>query len=141
MTPRRHQGAILRAGFMPTESEAAFQTKVIQLARYTGWNVWAPPPNRPSGEHRRAPKIIGVTAGWPDVAFWRLRRGRVGDLPAGIGEVFWAELKGAKTRVRPEQRVVLAELRACGLEVHLWRPADWPEIEARLTRSPGKEIV
>lgn len=142
----------VRAGYMPAESEAAFQTAVIQLARFCGWNVWAPPPNRP-GKSGRVPAIIGVTAGWPDLAFWRVTpdmRYRVDlDLVAGdvdvtdigptAGEVFWAELKGAKTRVRPDQRVVLSQLRACGLEVHLWRPADWPEIETRLKRRPPWE--
>lgn len=139
-------GRRVRRGYVLAESEAAFQTAVIQLARFCGWNVWAPPPNRP-GKSGRVPAIIGVTSGWPDLAFWRVPTPDPiftdADAPAAdmavAGEVFWSELKGAKTRVRPDQSVVIDQLRACGLEVRLWRPADWPEIETRLKRRPPWE--
>lgn len=115
----------VRRGYMPAESEEAFQTKVIQLAGYTGWRAYHPPDNRPSTNTGRVQR---VTPGWPDVVLWR------------PPEIIVVELKAQGGRVRPEQSVVLDELRACGLEVHVWRPSDWPAIEARLTRSPGKEI-
>lgn len=121
---------------MPAQSEAAFQTAVIQLARFCGWHVWAPPPNRP-GKTGRVPRIIGVVGGWPDLALWR---GPAVDplwpeLPAmGRHEFMLAELKAEKGRLRDDQKETIDQLRACGLEVVVWRPSDWAAIEERLRR-------
>ena len=47
--------------------------------------------------------------------------------------VILAELKREKGKVTAAQAKVLALLEECfGLEVHLWRPSDWDEIEWRL---------
>jgi hypothetical protein len=64
--------------------------------------------------------------GWPDLVLWR------------AGQFLVAELKSARGRLRPEQRDVLATLAAAGVDARVWRPADWPEIEALLT-APRKE--
>lgn len=110
-----------RRGFLPAESEDAFQMKVIQLARFGGWWVYHPPPNRP-GKSGRVPAVLGVVAGWPDLTMVR------------EPEIIFAELKAETGKVRQEQTIVIEKLRACGLEVHVWRPSDWLEIEARLAR-------
>ena len=46
--------------------------------------------------------------------------------------VVWAELKTEKGKVSPHQEDVMATLRAAGQEVYLWRPSDWPKVEAVL---------
>jgi len=38
--------------------------------------------------------------------------------------VIFAELKSEKGKMSPEQQQVFEELKACGQEVWLWRPAD-----------------
>lgn len=116
MTARRPR---VRRGYLPTESEAAFQMKVIQLAGFCGWSAYHPPDNRPSGNTGRVQK---VAPGWPDLVLWR------------PPEIMVAELKTEKGKVRPDQRIVLDQLAACGIEVHVWRPSDWAEIEARISR-------
>lgn len=122
-----------RKGYLRTESEEAFQVAVIQLARFEGWHVWHPPKNRP-GKSGRVIAQLGVVAGWPDLALARLHA----DLHAGLGdragEFMLAELKGEATRVTPAQLQAHALLRACGVEVRLWRPRDWPAICERLAR-------
>lgn len=40
------------------------------------------------------------------------------------GAVMWRELKSQKGRVRPDQKIVLAALRAAGHDVDVWRPSD-----------------
>lgn len=119
----------VRRGYVRAESEAAFQTAVIQLAGFEGWRTYHPPDNRPSANTGRVQK---VTAGWPDVTFWRPPDHDVDVVIAGA--FFLAELKAENGRVRPDQLVAHAELRACGIEVNVWRPSDWPEIRARLAR-------
>lgn len=89
-------------------SERDFQTSVVRLARLCGWRVqfhWS---------ERHSP------AGWPDLALWRPPR------------FLLAELKRERGRVTEAQRQTMRELRQCGLDVRLWRPSDWLEIEATL---------
>ena len=49
--------------------------------------------------------------------------------------VIFAELKNEKGRLTPAQGEWLNALKACGQEVHLWRPADIEEIAATLSPS------
>lgn len=91
------------------EREADFQGAVISLARLTGWLAFH------SHDSRRS------AAGWPDLALCKPPR------------LLVVELKTTRGRLRPEQRVWLTALAACpGVEVALWRPADWPAIERAL---------
>jgi hypothetical protein len=106
-------------GHRLASSEAGFQAVVCELAGLTGWEWYHPPVNRPGGKRGAVQRVTG---GWPDLALWR------------PPEFVLAELKTEKGRFRPDQLRVLDALRACGLEVYVWRPSDWPEIEARLTR-------
>lgn len=92
-------------------SETQFQQQVVNLARFYGWSLIYH-----THDSRRS------NPGWPDLVICR------------PPEVLFVELKGAKTRVRPEQKEWLAALTACGLETYLWRPADFDEAHARLAR-------
>jgi hypothetical protein len=109
----------VRRGYVRAESEEAFQTAVLNLAAFTGWETYHPPDNRPSANTGRVQR---TRAGWPDVAFWR------------PGDFFLAELKAERGRVRPDQLSAIESLRAAGVEVHVWRPSDWAAIETRLSR-------
>lgn len=91
--------------------EATFQRQVEQLAGFYGWEL-----QYHTFDSRRSNK------GWVDLVLCR------------PPEILFVELKGAKTRVRPEQKDWLAALTACGLEACLWRPADFDELHARLAR-------
>lgn len=89
-------------------TERQFQDAVIELAKLRGWRVYHVPDSR------------RCEAGWPDLALWRPPR------------FLLAELKTDKGKVRPIQQQTIDELRECGLEVYLWRPNMWSEIEATL---------
>lgn len=67
------------------------------------------------------------------------RRSKAGfpDLVIVGNRVLFAELKTAKGRLRPEQAEWLNALRNGGAEAHVWRPADWPEIQRRLRDLAG----
>lgn len=92
-------------------SEAHFQTQVENLASLYGWTL-----QYHTRDSRRS------QPGFPDLVLVR------------TPEILFWELKGEKTRVRPEQKVWIAALMACGLEAAILRPADWDEINARLSR-------
>lgn len=96
----------------PKMSEASFQAKVLHLAHLFGWRTYHTHDSRRSNP------------GWPDVALWHPRR----------GQFVLAELKAQKGRVSPAQVTTLAELQQCGVDAYLWRPSDWPEIQALLTK-------
>lgn len=90
-------------------SEAQFQAAVIELATRCGWLT------HHEYDSRRS------TAGFPDLVLVRAPR------------TLFIELKTQRGRVRPEQRAWLETLLCCpGVEVAVWRPADWPTIEATL---------
>ena len=97
-------------------TEERFEQRVILLAALHGWR----------GYHTR--KSFGVVMGvnrldaygWPDWAFWHPRKGRF----------MLRELKTQRGPVSPYQTQVIAELAACGIDTKVWRPSDWPEIEA-----------
>lgn len=93
---------------VPAISEKEFQRQVVRLARMHGWRVY----------HTRDSR--GSDKGFPDLVLVKGKR------------VLWAELKGAKGRLRPEQRAWLEALEEAGCDARLWRPGDWPEIERTL---------
>lgn len=91
-----------------TITEAAYQQRIVDLCRWLGLAVFH------SGDSRR-----DLCAGFPDLVI------------AGNGVIF-AELKRDDGRLRPEQTEWLRILHAAGVEAHVWKPADWPEVERRL---------
>lgn len=87
-------------------SERDWQQRVLDLAHLRGWRTFHVHDSRRSA------------AGWPDLAC--VRRDRL----------VLAELKAERGRVRPEQQEWLDALGAVpGVEVHLWRPSDWPAVQ------------
>lgn len=88
------------------QAERRWQKQVVAYAQQRGWRV----------DHHRG------SAGWPDLALVR------------DGRLVVAELKADAGRVSPQQREWLTALRAVpGVEVHLWKPSDWPAIQRVLT--------
>jgi hypothetical protein len=104
-------------------SEASFQRQVEALGRFYGWRMAHAPDNRPG----RNGRVQAVASGWPDLVLCR------------PPELLIVELKRDTTYPSPAQRAWLDDLTECGVEVYVWRPRDWPTIEARLAR--GRTIV
>lgn len=94
----------------PPISERAFQDVVIEYARLNGWIVYHPFDSRHS------------EAGWPDLALTHEQMGRF----------LLRELKTDTGRVSAAQTAYHQALRAAGVDVAVWRPRDWSEIEATL---------
>ena len=102
---RRRKAAVTPAA----ETEAGFQAAVIELAKLRGWLVFH------NYDSRRS------ESGFPDLCLVR------------SGRVIFAELKTARGTVRPDQREWLMTLALCGgVEVYLWRPSFWAQIEQAL---------
>ena len=99
--------------------EAAFQAQVVELARVLGWET-----NHTRRSIGRGHRWTTATSkvGWPDLVLWNPR----------YGGVIFAELKTDTGKVTAEQEACLASLRSAGADVRVWRPSDWPEIEATL---------
>jgi len=89
----------------PRLTERAFMAQVVRLATLLHWRAYHTHDSRHS------------SAGFPDLVLVRRPR------------VIFAELKSDRGRCTPEQRAWLAELAECSVEVTLWRPSDWEEIE------------
>ena len=104
---------------MPTaQSEAAFQSQIVQLAITLGWYVHHTRPAK-QGDRWLTPVIGNV--GFPDLVMAHEKRG-----------VLFAELKTDKGAVSDEQYKWGRKIRDGGGEWRIWRPKDWPEIEKRL---------
>lgn len=89
--------------------ERDFAAQVVHLAALRDWMIY------------RTWLSLHSPAGFPDLFLLR------GD------RIVTAELKSAKGVLSPAQLVWLDALRATGkVEVFLWRPADWDEIERTL---------
>ena len=87
--------------------EADFQQLVIDCAKLFGWRYYF------THDSRKSP------AGFPDLTLIRK------------GVLIFAELKTEKGQVSIAQAEWLNDLDACAM-VRVWRPSDWPEIEATL---------
>lgn len=92
-------------------SESDWQDLIVAAAKVHGWWTYHTLNSR------------GSTAGWPDIVLVR------------PPEALFVELKKERGKVSAEQGRVLEMLRACDLEVHVWRPSDEAEAFARLERS------
>ena len=95
------------AGLRQTEKD--FQAAVVEYARLNGWLCYH------TYDSRRS------EPGFPDIVAVRER------------SVF-IELKSEIGRLSIDQDKWLTRLEKAGAEVHVWKPSDWPEIEATLKR-------
>jgi hypothetical protein len=90
----------------PALTEKQFQAQIISLAKTLGWEVYHP--------------FLSVFSerGWPDLSM----------VYEGRGRLLFAELKSETGKLTEHQEKWLALLRSTGVEVYLWRPADFDEI-------------
>lgn len=87
-------------------AEKDFQQGVMDFAKLRGWRTYHPYRSTRS------------TPGFPDITL--VRRGRL----------IFAELKAESGTLSAHQKEWLQDLRNVhGVEVFVWRPSDWPEIE------------
>ena len=97
-------------------NERTFQAAIVELAKLTGWRIYH------AFDSRRS------EAGFPDLVMTR------------DGRILFAELKTERGRVSEAQREWLTALASCpGLEIYVWRPADWDAIERTMRRSRGHD--
>ena len=95
-------------------NEAQFQKQVVDLAHYQGWHVFH------TYDSRRS-----TGSGFPDLVLVR----------GGEFLPIFAELKTSKGQLSAVQKTWRKVLEQCpGADYRLWRPEDWPEIEATLNR-------
>lgn len=101
------------------ETETQFQAAVVDLAKVRGWRIHHQRPARTEDDGWRS-AIIGHK-GWPDLALAR------------TGRLVIAELKSERGQPTPDQEAWLELLRTVpGVEVFVWRPSEWPEVERTL---------
>lgn len=102
------------ADLMRLESEGHFQSRLLDLAAFYGWTL-----GYHTHDSRRSP------SGWPDLVLgheqWRL--------------TLFVELKTEDGKVSPAQQRWIDQLQRSGHFARVWRPSDWPEIEAVLAGS------
>jgi Holliday junction resolvase len=97
-------------------SEAQFTRQVLTLLGLLGWRAVHHRPARTRDGWRTAVAGSGAV-GWPDIFAVR------GDRALAV------ELKAAHGTLQHEQREWLVALAAAGIEVYVWKPSDWSEIE------------
>jgi hypothetical protein len=103
---------------VPT-SEAEFQRAVTDLASVLGWRIFHPRRAQTGGRWSTPVGYDG--AGFPDLTLVRDR-------------LVMAELKSERGQLTADQKVWVGMLADAGVEVHVWRPQDWDEIERTLKR-------
>jgi hypothetical protein len=98
--------------------EGEWMRQVTDLADVLGW-TWAHFRPAKTAHGWRTPVSGTIGKGWPDLTLVRERDHRI----------VFAELKREGKHPDPDQQVVLDRLRAAGLEVHVWRPSDFAEVQ------------
>jgi len=109
---------------MPAISEADLQAQVVELADLTGWQAMHVRRSIGRRGGARAWQTTTSCKGWPDLVLWHPG--------SGLGPLY-RELKSEAGRLTVDQAQVLDDLKKCGADVAVWRPGDWPTIEATLT--------
>ena len=91
---------------LPPISEKTFAAQVVALAKLLGWRLY------------RTFCSIHSLSGFPDLCLTR------------HGRLLFAELKSDRGELTPPQMSWIHALEQCpGVEVYVFRPADWPQIE------------
>ena len=107
----RSQTVLTRESVNAMIAERDFQQSVIDLAHVYGFAVYH------THDSRRS------VPGFPDLVI------------VGGGRCLFAELKTERGRLSAAQKVWVAALEECaGVESYVWRPSDWDEIHAVLSR-------
>lgn len=115
--------------------ESPFQNKVMSWAELNGWLAYHPPENLLAVARSGRTYRQNVKRGFFDLTL----------VHPELARLVFAELKSETGRVRPDQvtwaeavgRVRsrhVAETGRSPIEVYLWRPSDWPQIEEVLRR-------
>jgi hypothetical protein len=124
---------------MPKGPEYELQSQIAQLAHILGWETIA---FRPAMTKRgmRTPGTGSMAKGWPDLTLVHAAKQRL----------IFAELKSDRGAIRPDQERVLgvlaklagmwvdpallpsSEFANLRIEVVVWAPRDWPQIEQAL---------
>lgn len=112
-------------GNLPQISEKDFQAQVIALAQLTGHKVAHFRPALTKDGEWRTP-VAADGAGFPDLVI------------VGRGKVIFAELKAEAGTPTALQLDWLEQIRAAGGEAYLWKPSDWNDIEALLSKRPAR---
>jgi hypothetical protein len=97
--------------------------QVLEYARLRGWHWFhdnATNAPRRCVECGAIRKFRRNAAGWLDLVLVRRPR------------LVFAELKREGEQPTEDQQAWIDELRACGQEVYVWKPNDWPEVEGIL---------
>lgn len=129
-------------------SEVAFQAQVAGLAAFYGWRLYHPPDNRPTTTRGGRAARQRVEPGFPDLTMIRGPELIVAELKAergrlGPGQQEWLEAFGVLAAAVARAVAETEGAQAAGylavedlpvVDVYLWRPSDWPAIEARLAR-------
>lgn len=107
----------MKAKKPPKLTEKQFQAQVCKLAQMLGWRIYH------TYDSRRS------QPGFPDLVL--VHRGKQ--------RVIFAELKTSTGKLSIHQKLWLQELAAVAsvaesVEVCVWRPENWPEIEQQLSR-------
>ena len=105
-----------------SESEEAFQARVVDLAHVYGWRVASFRPvrvQRANGSTYYQTPFGDDGVGFPDLLLVR-------------DQVVYAELKAQNGILRPDQRDWRDALLAAGAIHYVWRPSDWPMVERTL---------
>lgn len=102
--------------------EADFQQQVIELLHVYGWRHLHVRRSIGRGGGGRKWQTTTNVKGWPDLFCWH----------EGQQRTLAAELKSETGKATDEQLEVLASLRAAGVEVHVWHPADLDRLPAIL---------
>ncbi len=109
---------------LPRITEAAFLRQVLQLARLHGWRTAHFRPGRRSakdGKERWETAVQGDGKGFPDLILLKKRRQLV------------VELKVGMNLLTTEQGAWLDAFKLAGVEIRVWYPCNWPEIEQVLS--------
>jgi VRR-NUC domain len=108
----------------PRETEAGFLSAVIEAAQAYGWWVHH---QRPAMTAKGWRSAIQGQMGFPDLVLVRPPR------------LIFAELKTDTGKLTEEQEIWLDKIGSCvghdWVEVVVWRPKNWPEIEQTLARA------
>lgn len=100
-------------------TEAQLQAAVVELAQLCNWRVAHFRPAR-TDQGWRTP-VAADGKGFPDLVLVRDR-------------VLFVELKSGSGQLTDEQEAWLEALLLADVDIRVWRPSDWVEIEATLRR-------